>query len=143
MADADKLEMVKDGTVRAFVDGKRYVMRRPKIGEYRKLRELAQGMDDAMLEVAKRQIEINAEREAATAANDEEKLTELRGLLRGLAVKAEDLRLGWLGEAQTLLGDKPLPPADELPAFFLDPKLPADLLEHWRDRPLAPGAGPS
>lgn len=145
----DGIELNKDGTVLCVIEGDRIRLRRPKIGEYRKLEERLDQLDDERLSVSVARADASrrlAEIQMAATSDDAEgnvaeTLQSARAALREILQRAESLNLEWLNEAFVMLGDKSLPPLGELPASFLDPELIRDLRKHWRTAPLVRGVG--
>lgn len=138
------LELRKDGTILAVVDGERYRLRRPKIGEYRKLLERRDEMSDNLLRTDRDETSAAAAlaglmEEARNSDVDVEVLIAARNKLREASAAARDLTPTWVGEVFDLLGDRPLPSEDERPSWFVAPQLVGTLLGHWRAAPLVRG----
>ncbi len=136
----DGFTLRKDGTVLAVVDGDIYRLRRPKIGEYRKLCERRDEMSDDLLRVGRdEQSAANALRElmeqAKTGDVDVEVLIAARNKLRESTAAAQELTPRWVGEVFELLGDRSLPSEDERPSWFYDATLLPTLVNHWRTVP--------
>lgn len=157
---SDPVVFRPNGTVLCQVGGRRYVLRRPRMGEFRHLREAMQAMHDRLedeLEVtARRQLQLRSEMAelggdgGELSDGEQARWSELRRedrrLGRDAAALGDTARLEWLQEAWRLLADQPLPTtedgaldADVAEAWMLDPNLPAQLLGHWRTVPLASG----
>lgn len=146
-------EFVNDGTLRVHIGGKRWALRRPKVGEYKRLRELRYEVEDAKL-VNLRDALLPDE------PDDEENPTkrrlgrmdnELASRQRGRDATAanEKLERDWLvavfdGDPERELkglADKPLPTdEDDWPLWLTQPDFASQLFTHWRSVPLARGA---
>lgn len=108
----DIFELHKSGTVRANIDTQTYNLKRPKLGEFRGLRESFQALA-----------------EQAQANKDAETPVDQSGEI-----------IDWLRQVFDVLADRALPESDDdLPTWFLDSTLPATLIGHWRAAPLARG----
>lgn len=142
---AEGLELRKDGTVVAHIDGSRHVLRRPKIGELKKLRERYEGLSDEQLtldeavEVAAEALSAITERVSAGEKVPKAKVIAARARLREARHKAEEITPRWLDDVFALLSDAPLPSEDDRPAWFYEPKLYATFVAHWRTVPLVRG----
>lgn len=149
----EAFDLINNGTARIFVDGTAYGLRRPKVGEYKKLREL---LHDTQDDIQARLLEDDEPKKltkkkggAKAAATDEveavvddalAKVREARRLTRELNDFAESKYQDWIEEAVRMLGDKPLPPdRDNWPLFTTSHEFIAKLIEHWRSVPLALG----
>lgn len=109
----DGFELVADGTVVFQLSEKSTIkLRRPSLGEYRKLVEQVEQMQE----------------DAAAI------ITSKNGALT--VDKLSDLLLEWVRLAVSLLGSpEELPPEDELPAWILNADLTRDLVAHWQKVP--------
>lgn len=135
----DGLELRKDGTARLTIDGKGWVLRRPKLGEFRKLRTLAQERDDARQDAVAGFVDLPDPGKDAPA---EERTTYLRALRdRGRALEdlTTDLNIAWMVAAFAMLADDDVPPSDDWPAGLQQSEAMAALLDHWRQVPLRSG----
>ena len=111
--EGDTIEYLDSGRIRAVLDGKRYTLRLPKLGEYKKLR---QRLADMQEDEARRQDE-------GTPTTDS-------------VVGLEE----FMDAAFDQLGDSPLPPDhDDWPAWLPTFNTVGRMLSHWRAVPLAPG----
>lgn len=137
------LELHDNGTITAVLDGERFQLRRPRVGEFRKLREVLHESQDHLHELAD---EVKAAGQslasAQTADNDAESLrllSEVRRLNRRYDIANEDANMGWMHEAFAMLADKPIGANDDLPLWMADGSTITTLIEHWRTVPLARG----
>ena len=117
----DGITFNKDGKITAVLDGKRIVMRRPKLFEYKALQQYV--LDKAKEEAAK----IDAATELSQAVpllNDQ-----------------DETFIGFLSEALSTLGIGPVDAIDwsNLDAWVASPDLCPKMLKHWREVPLAHG----
>lgn len=109
----DTIDYLDSGRVRAVIDGKRYTLRLPKLGEYKQFR---QRLADMQEDEAKRQDE---------------------GLPATDSVVGLEL---FMAAAFDQLGDSPLPEdSDEWPAWLPTFQTVGRMLSHWRAVPLAHG----
>lgn len=105
---ADDFTTNADGTVTFVFDDQHFVLRRPKLGEYRKLIE---------------------------------SLTVAGGEAKGDVTKQFDAVAGWFQQIFETLGDKTLPPIDDLPAWLLGAEVAQELIAHWQLVPSRRGGG--
>lgn len=113
-----------DGRIRMTLDGTAYVLKRPKIREFRKLRE-------TLVEISKR-----------AGATDEDAEAASRGKIDvATIVEREDEMLTWWAEVFGMLEEKgqPLPDPDDLPLWLLGPTIVPDVMNAWLSRPAHPG----
>ena len=116
---ADAVDMPRDGTCKVTIGKDRFVLRQPKLGEMRKLRELY----DEMIETFR----------TAQAENLQNALDPKH---KKKKIDDDAMVLGWVREAFTMLSDTELPLDDDLPSWIVDGRFPKDLIEHWRTNPL-------
>lgn len=156
VADGDDgFEMRKDGKCVLTVRGETYRFRRPRLGEFRELREKLYERDDESLrltaELNDRVRERDAAANAANTDDAEEKSQterlqaslEAKKALRDLDRSVSALTEAWMVEAlETLKEDEDaeLPGPDDWPPEMAETSFVAELVNHWRHRPLAPGA---
>jgi hypothetical protein len=151
-----------DGTVTIRLDDGVRRLRRPKVGELRRLKDRYRDELDAIQSVAEHVrsegAHIAIERAGLPIAESDEgsrmRLDELkheeRNLLRALNEAKEGAALSWLrfafeggehyGEHVNGLADKPLPVDDDLPSWFLSLEAGRSLLDHWQTAPPLHGA---
>lgn len=137
------LELHKNGTVTVVLDNDRIVLRRPKMGEFRKLRELLHANQDTLYEMADEagllRASIVTEGEEATSPENAARLQRARRMEREMTRRTEDLNLGWMRETLALLGGGTVPADDDLPLWMADGSAITTLIGHWRSVPLARG----
>lgn len=138
-APPDGFELVNNGTARLTIDGQVWRLRRPKLGEFRKLRESLDERDDAHLRIISAH---QSDDKPADDADAEEKLAytlNARHRSRSLTEQVGALNVEWLTEALRLLCDREPPPADEWPAGMDESGTISALVSHWRSVPLRSG----
>lgn len=119
-------------------------LRRPTLGEYRRLRE---ALHDVVDRIAGEADEARATAreldEAGADETDPEVVASLtakaRVQQRQLTNRLEDLRFEWLVYVAEVLGDRPLGVDDALP-WMTQPQVAAELVGHWRSVPSRSGA---
>lgn len=108
--EEDKVELLKSGRILLVIDGRRYTMRRPRLGELREYREALDGLKDLPLEEQKGQ-----------RGNDH-------------IIDLVALALERFGDKR-LPDDR-----DDLAPWLGNPALPARFINHWQSVPLDPGS---
>lgn len=146
-----------DGTVTIQLDDGPRRLRRPKVGELRRLKDRFRDAVDGIQATAQRvrvQGASNAQERAGLPLDESDeaarmRLDELkhedRTLVQELEAAKEAAALSWLrfvfeggdhyGEHVNGLADKPLPVDDDLPAWFLNIDAGRALLDHWQTAP--------
>lgn len=157
---ADDCEFVSNGTVRIFVDGKEYKLRRPKVGEMKERRRAlweTQDKIDALLQGESDKPKGKTRKKAGVAeqvqdladdvaSGDEAKVDgmlakarDIRTITRSLTEQTEEFYGDWIEETVKSLGDHNLPTLrDEWPLFLTDVTFITELIGHWRTVPLGP-----
>lgn len=150
----DSVQLVRTGWVRFRFGETTVRLRRPFLGELRDLRMALEDTSDNISEQAEEAQLIAMEliTEGERIDGDEsielaDRVRQRRALTRRSTEGARKLNLfreqamvGWIRlAAERLSVDGELPPDEELPSWFIDPRLPATLLEHWRNVPLGRG----
>jgi hypothetical protein len=135
----DGFELVPNGTARLVIDGEVWRLRRPKLGEYRKLRELLDARDDDHLRLVASVPSVDRAPEDATAEEKVDYTIAVRRRSRALGDEVTALNVRWLSEALTLLADRPPPPADDWPSGMDETETISALVKHWRSVPLRSG----
>ena len=127
------IEFRDNGTVSVDIGGETYTLRRPKMGELWEFYDYR----DELSESAQAQIQEMARQ----AAELDEESEEFRDLIRQIKDRRLSWRLmsePWLRRAFEELGSKPLPEnLDDAPPELTSLKLASQILEFWRDVPLA------
>lgn len=153
---SEAFDLVNNGTARIFIEGEPYAMRRPKVGEYKKLRELlnetseriqAKAQEKPKKAPAKKRTKVAAEptdEEPPKIEDDADakfaEAREARRITNELNDFVEAQYQDWVDEAVKMLGDKPLPPnRDDWPLFTMSFEFITKLIQHWRSVPLALG----
>lgn len=113
-----------DGRVRLTINGVKYVLKRPRMKEFRKLRE-------TLMDITRR----------AGATPEEAELASRGKVDISEIVEREDELLSWWSEVFGMLEEKDqaLPPEDELPPWLIGPVV-AETINAWLLRPARPGA---
>jgi hypothetical protein len=136
----DGFELIKDGTARLIVDGEIWRLRRPKYGEFRKLRELLQQRDDDQVRLIIESASLQSPEDEPENEVDKQLAERIRQ--RQLNEAVEELNVDWVQEVLVLLTiDKTPPPPDQWPAGMETLGFIKQLIDHWRTVPLARGVG--
>lgn len=141
----------KDGTTLVFIDGAQHRLRRPKYGEFKRLRALLEDVQDETLRLTQKATEGRPEKPADNAPNEERTAYALavRSSTRELTDGIEELNIRWVravfnGDEEhrlTGLSTPHLPDdSDDWPSWLIAGKFVTDLVNHWRAVPLARGA---
>lgn len=121
---SDKVQLLEDGQIRFKLNGDTFMVRPPRLGEYKKLREFA------LAQV--RQIKEEAEEQ------------EAEGLVRdGIDVIVAFMMCVFNGNEELglrPLSDKVLENEDDLPPWFGSATLQQKMFVHWREVPLDLGS---
>lgn len=139
----DGVELHKDGTVTIFTDGERLRLRRPKLGEFRKLRELLHEREDAHLRLLAEQAADRAEKPGEDASADD-KLAftmAINARSRALTDALNALNIEWVQAAMGMLAPGEVPAPDDWPSGMDSADFVAALVGHWRAVPLRSGGG--
>lgn len=138
------LRLLSNGLVVAFIDGDRFLLRRPKAGEYRRMREDLEALQDDLSFVAYEAQEQNKALVASVDDNERPPLEaelEIRRRNRDIVREGNSKRAEWVYTAFSKLGDKPLTDdRDEWPVWFGTDETIVALITHWQRRPSLPGA---
>ncbi len=139
------------GKIRLLIDDRTIVLRRPKMGEFRSLRELFYEAQDEQRQNLLDRISAEAqdaqEAQDAEAANDHEarmaavkRSMERASDLRRETSEAESAYLSWSRRAVETLGGVTLEQADEdLPLYFATGTFVNAVQQHWMVCPLPSG----
>lgn len=146
--------LAPNGTAVITIGTKAFRLRRPKVGEFRRLRESFFAMSEEVQDVAADTLEriepISAQLEELSDKSDlDPDDRTLRRDLRRQASKLvaeqrdrfESLRFGWIREVFDELSENGHLPEedDDLEPWLIDPRFQAELVKHWQTRPLARG----
>lgn len=114
-----------DGRVKMTIDGTKYVLKRPKIKEFRLIRE-------SLIDVA---------RDAGASEEQTEELARSGKLDAAIITEREDELFKWWTLVFDTLEEKgqSLPPTDELPVWILGPNIVPEMMNAWLNRPARPG----
>ncbi len=140
----DGFDLKPNGTALLLIDGQQWRIRRPKLGELRKLRDLMADRDDERWQVIADHNSVEVPDKPAEDAPMEDKRAFLRSQNRratSLTDAVVQLNIDWMVEAMTILADKPLPSPDDWPSGMETFEMTAALFEHWRSVPLRSGGG--
>ena len=145
MAQASMFTFKDDGTVEVKLASKTVTLRRPTMGEYRKLRE---AMETAQDDVARRANALQDEVQEVNKLGADVDPTEVEARLQAMRIHTREVRdageatrIEWLTMILATLdrkGEEPNP--DDYPPEVLDRVWIAPLIDHWRARPTDPGA---
>lgn len=137
----DGVELNKDGTVTLFTAGERCRLRRPKLGEFRKLRELLHERDDERLRLLGAQADDTPEKPGTEATNTEklDYTLEVNRRSRQLNDAVTDLNIAWIATAMEMLAQGAVPAVDDWPSGMESTEFVAALADHWRAVPLRSG----
>lgn len=125
----ESFDLCDDGSVVIAFDGTSYRLRRPNIGQFRKLRELLYEVQDAPIHLA-------AELPPRPEGDDLAELDAWKEANRAAGARIESLRFGWIREVVATLCSTPLPGEDELPVWLGTDSIVTDLLTHWSKAPI-------
>lgn len=120
----DSLELLTSGKIRFHATGRVITLRPPKFGEYKGLREIMNRAAESSAAIA-----------AAARAGDADALAAAQAD----APEGDDIVAEFVTMAIVLLGDGDLP-EDDRPIWMTNGGLPAQMTNHWRNVPLAPGS---
>lgn len=145
----DRVDYVRTGIIRVWIDGERYRLRRPFFGEFKRLRLAVEDMNDEIDELSQRSVtlgqQITAEAETHDRVKDPEAYAawrvdsrrRQREVGRKLTDTAEQLRIGWWEDVWATLGLDERPA--DWPSWITNPDLPNRILTHWRMVPSGRG----
>lgn len=146
-------EFMGDGTLRVHIANERYTLRRPRVGEYKRLREYRYEVEDEKLQNLRGAL-LPGEPEPAEGTDELraqrlERTLATRRAGREAAVANEKLEAAWVrtvfeGDPERRLEglcSRALPDdEDEWPLWLAQPDFATQLFNHWRSVPLARGA---
>lgn len=135
-----------DGTATVLLYEGEVVLRRPRLGEFMKLREDLERRQEIAVPIAAR---LNEQAEHVRSLGAEERITDeamqtvtdLRALTQAARDLGESTRLEWLlAVVQTLGPPETIITTDDFLPDVLEGTWPSDLIDHWKARPTRPGA---
>lgn len=146
------LELHKNGTVTVVIDADRFELRRPKAGEYRRLREQLEEINDEILVLADQTDTasgpIREEREATKRLAGADEIARIRAgittadqlehrkRLRVFNAHVENKRGEWFRTVIQTLSPVALErPDEDLPNWFFTADISAELIRHWQAVP--------
>lgn len=139
----------ENGTIRLWIDGRRYKLRRPRAREFRNLREAFHDASEDISRFAEEQDAWDRQLAARSAARDaagetpitSEERRERRQRNRKMAEDIEAVMFGWWQHTWEVLGedDKPFPDPDDLPIWLGTIAAANQALNHWRSVPSLSG----
>ena len=136
----DGFHLNPNGTARLTVDGQSWQLRRPKLGQFRQLREQLHERDDARLRlIASYDVAGDKPVEDATADEKLAYTLDVNARSRKLADEVTALNVAWLEQALVALCDRPPPDVDDWPSGMDSSDTIAELVQHWRSAPLRSG----
>lgn len=136
----DGLDLRKDGTVWLHIDGELWKLRRPKLGEFRAMRESLHDRDDEALRLTT--VGVAGFESLPPDASDEDKAARVLAIKvrqRQLDTAVRSLNVAWMAETLTTLADHPVPGSDDWPSGMDEADAIAQLVQHWRSVPLRSG----
>lgn len=146
-----------NGTIDLTMPDGRLALPRPTFGQIKSLIRTLGEVTDAMQIGSNRAVAISRKITAETKVMSEQKpdqgvirvdtldrLAELNTEARAAADDSEAatesaLTMWWIAVFETLMPEDKRPSEDSWPSFVLDPKLPAQMVAHWRFVPTGPG----
>lgn len=137
----DGWELNKDGTITLTIANERHRLRRPKLGEFRDLRDALRQRDDDRLRVIAKHPPAD---ELAEGASDEEKLEHVLAInarSRAINDAVQELNVAWVKLVLDTLGAGDAPESDDWPSGSDDSNFIEQLMAHWRAVPLRSGGG--
>lgn len=139
----DEIVFAKDGTVTLRIGPRRVVtLRRPTLGEFRKLRLLLHDSQDRLQALLDEATEAAQQRQAALDSGNADEAKPLADraleLDRQYTEANEDESAAWMSTTCEVLGDGPLD-GEDVPLWAADGQVVAALIRHWRYVPLDHG----
>jgi hypothetical protein len=131
MAKEDAFDPQPNGTIKFVIDGALHTLRRPKIKEFRNLREVLADIGANSIEDVEEAAAAVEKGEAPPSLRDEAKRQE----------REDELLEWWQLVFKTLNSDdKPFPSNDELPMWLFDGEIIPTVLKTWLSVPPRLGA---
>lgn len=139
---------LQTGRVRIWFDDYTTTLRRPRIGQFKRLRE-DYGETNERLQALKPELDELREQSQDIPDDDPSAHRLIQSKLGEIQDRQRIIVAQWVAKAVQILGDPHLPDSvrsedgsvdvDELPMWFGHSLMPSRFLNHWRDVPLAPG----
>lgn len=142
------IELLSSGAIRVWIDGSEHKLRRPRVREFRQLREtlqdalddisaLADEVDRAQRAMAD-EVDDRVEKGGDSLTLEERKANRDRG--RELTTRREELLLAWWAKVGELLCESTAwPVVDEMPVWMGATESSTELVTHWRSVPSLSG----
>ncbi len=135
----DGFDLSSDGTILLHIDNERWRLRRPKLGEYRKIREWLRENEDEHRAIIAGIAVVDRPGEDATQDDKTAYLTNVTARSRDITDRTEAMNVAWVAKVIGMLSDKDAPDVDDLPAGCQSGEFVGSLVEHWRSVPLRSG----
>jgi hypothetical protein len=158
--EGDELLLVRGGYIRYRVEGRRYTLRRPKLGQLRELEAQIDHAQEELKSLAERMREADETDSATAEAIDEEikagvtparkreldrQSTQLslnlQDRMQEVIRMGRDLREDWWRQVFTMLSPEGQDPPDDMPAWVGNAATQGYVIAHWQSDPLARGVG--
>jgi hypothetical protein len=140
-AELRALDLRPDGrVVIAFVDDQQMMLRRPTLGQFRRWRTLLSEIGEDSARGVAAHTDATQIETADESLSETDRIKLRRERLRELQNSSEAAFEAWWTDVFTTLAEGPVPPSDDWPPFLVfGDSVMADVLQHWRSVPLAPG----
>lgn len=137
-------QLRQTGRIAVWWPGFQTIIERPKIGQFRQLRELFADLSVEGTRTRARLIELQTE--AGDKETSDERLAEIQAETDRLDDDRARRQIDWFAEVNKRLGSSPLPTVedgsldyDALPIWLGNSQISTAILQQWRNVPLAPG----
>lgn len=138
----DGWELNKDGTIALTIDNERWRLRRPKLGEFRTLRDAVRDRDDERVRILAKYPALDPlDKDKASDEDKRDRALEIAERSRAMNDAIEALNVEWVLLVLVTLGDGDPPEADDLPSGTEEAEFVMALMNHWRSVPLRSGGG--
>lgn len=130
------------GIIDVWIEGERYRLRRPLVGQVRQLREAIDELSDESMRLLAKMTEAKPPKpdEDASAAEKRDFTLAVNALTRDHTATIESMNADWTRSAFDLLSDKALPDSvDAWPPWLLSGEFISGCMKHWQSGPLALG----
>jgi hypothetical protein len=149
--DKEGMDLRPNGTVHLWIEGQKFRLRRPRAGEFRKLREMFQEVADEITDLSETAGEFErrlverleeARRTDPAARPTAEERQQDRTMSREMTERTETLMFGWwqgvLAELRVNTGH-PIPDPDDMPPWLGAIPSANMIIGHWRAVPSLSG----